>query len=881
MKLNKETKFLVLFVLLCIGSCTETATHTSTHTHTHTNSKSKTNTKIFIAESMFKHKKKAKAHVQVEEASSQDVATAAATTTDTTAAAATTSTDSTAAAAVSATTTTATDATSTAVTAAATTDSTTTAAAATSSTASTSADSTSTGTVNGITSGSTQSSSEVTTNSSSPSNSAMSSSDNSLTDLNLGSGPLYYTSWVKFFKMKPTDVDKKQTFFKNMEYYEQMKYMPGKDYTKDEEFDGLRKVNKWVKSPSHFYTILFRNNLNFITTRDKQIQRTYDILNLGSIDKVEESSGYGEAGPENINGIQEFGNFEEGFCFKVLTGGNTLIWVICTDKMDEKNKMMNMLKKLKIQSQRDHGDIVLETKEVPAITAADIFKPEGLSLSDDGGSMKVDASKNNITDGYWIVLQDWTQCSLKCGGGTQTLQRMCVPPKNGGAPCAGPDIYTRPCNSKACPNSTALHGEGDNNPLQKTLKPVVKVLPFSTRPQRYSKCKIKESDLMYTQNIAELGGNQGPLPQMSSDQTNIQIPCRVVMNNLTITIFAGETYDSQLHSFELEITEMKSSTEHASCFYLVSGDKRAELCPFGFDTTDKTRLEWWDDFNLFKHQCKGNRFKFGLNITDDLALQKKLQEKVAEAKKQVLDDREEELKMIAKVDDENALEADVKASNQVALTAIQKELDLEAMVKREEAEKEKLEVIMIEKKIAEEKKKSDCLISKIKMKEEETKLQLQQRQVAETIASNKAIAAQQITVRRNALKQQITKMKQETAEKKRKLLAQLQQVRTQMSQTTSKAYKDGKQENCKSAVVSDQDRYNYCTANFPDNTDKLGNCKDTDDFCHFCCDNEFGEMLEPKRLTCYTEVCPKPNADGTKTSTSEEKNRWMFSLNTS
>lgn len=49
-----------------------------------------------------------------------------------------------------------------------------------------------------------------------------------------------------------------------------------------------------------------------------------------------------------------------------------------------------------------------------------------------------------------MTLQDWTQCTLVCGGGTQTMQRMCIPPMNGGKSCEGEAILTKKCNTKPC-----------------------------------------------------------------------------------------------------------------------------------------------------------------------------------------------------------------------------------------------------------------------------------------------------------------------------------------------------------------------------------------------------------------------------------------------
>jgi hypothetical protein len=721
------------------------------------------------------------------------------------------------------------------------------------------------------------------------SDSSQSSSDSNLADMNLGPGPLYYTAWVKYLKMGPNQETSKGAFFKNMDFYEQMKYYPKQDFSKGTEFDGLRKVNQFVKTDSHFYTIMFKNNINFISSRKRDIAKTVDVLPINSIDIVEESGGYGEGGIDNENGIQEFGNFSEGYCFKILTNGNTkkpVIWVLCLDTLEEKNKYMNMLKKLTIQTQRDNGLIALPEKQLLQQTSSNLLNPptagDALTLNSDTNTLKIDAGKANMTDGYWIVLQDWCQCSLACGGGIQTTHRMCVPPKNGGASCSGPDVLTRPCNTQPCPKT--MNNTMGLNPLVKTLKPVVKVLPFSTRPQRYSKCIVKESDLMYTQAVNDNKGNNPRLQGQATpnELSHIQIPTRVIMNNKTLTIFAGESYDSQVQVFDLQMTEFLSSKEHPSCFILESGLQRAELCPFGFDTSDKTKDEWFDHFNLFKIQCHTVRLRHRAqwNTTDD----EKLKAKIAQAKKDVLDDREQEIKRKIFVDDEQEMEKDVKQSNQIALQAIQKELDLEAMIRREEAERLKNEEIEIKKKLDEEKKKSDCLIKNIKQKEEENQRNLLKRQTVDAININKQLAAKQISIRRSTLKQQIEKLRKESDETKRKLNQQLMQARIEMANKMNKAYKQGKSENCVSALATDQDRYNYCTANYPDNTDMLGNCKETDDFCTFCCDTEFGEMMDNDRRKCYENTCSKKKSTVEPDDLAKkenEKGRWMWQASVS
>jgi len=59
-------------------------------------------------------------------------------------------------------------------------------------------------------------------------------------------------------------------------------------------------------------------------------------------------------------------------------------------------------------------------------------------------------------DGHWKVLQDWSTCTLACGGGTQTLHRVCIEPTvPEGLPCIGEPILTKACNEDPCPHDVS------------------------------------------------------------------------------------------------------------------------------------------------------------------------------------------------------------------------------------------------------------------------------------------------------------------------------------------------------------------------------------------------------------------------------------------
>lgn len=56
-------------------------------------------------------------------------------------------------------------------------------------------------------------------------------------------------------------------------------------------------------------------------------------------------------------------------------------------------------------------------------------------------------------DGGWTIFTAWSDCSVTCGGGTETRLRACTAPlpTNGGASCVGDSTESRSCNEDVCP----------------------------------------------------------------------------------------------------------------------------------------------------------------------------------------------------------------------------------------------------------------------------------------------------------------------------------------------------------------------------------------------------------------------------------------------
>jgi hypothetical protein len=269
----------------------------------------------------------------------------------------------------------------------------------------------------------------------------------------------------------------------------------------------------------------------------------------------------------------------------------------------------------------------LKKQNKPKSTLASILKPDKLPGSDmKDGKVAFNSTTQKLTDGYWINIQNWSQCNLKCGGGTSTLQRMCVPPKQGGKDCEGEAIVTKSCNKQPCPGITKNGQKLDENHKVTTKNPIMKSLPFSDKPQRFVKCKIKESDLFVNLEVSDIMFDSNPVFKRKDmkEQKSVEFPVRAIMNNQTVSLYTGDEIDSVYLSFDIKLTSFHRSKK-AGCFQLYESNKKyVTLCPFGCENGSTQGLEEWDyDYHLFKFQCA-----YKANDKDARELKRKLDDKI-------------------------------------------------------------------------------------------------------------------------------------------------------------------------------------------------------------------------------------------------------------
>jgi hypothetical protein len=84
-----------------------------------------------------------------------------------------------------------------------------------------------------------------------------------LSDLALGEGPIFFEGWIKYFKFQSIEVGSRpKAFYKNLAFEDQKRTNPNADLT--EKVNG---IFKYVPTETSFYTYLFEDRLNIMTSK--------------------------------------------------------------------------------------------------------------------------------------------------------------------------------------------------------------------------------------------------------------------------------------------------------------------------------------------------------------------------------------------------------------------------------------------------------------------------------------------------------------------------------------------------------------------------------------------------------------------------------------
>lgn len=720
---------------------------------------------------------------------------------------------------------------------------------------------------------------------------------------------VYWEGWLKYFHYDMGRSKKKpHAFFINNQYFNQLVLSKER---------GIRDKRGFLNIPTrfHFYGKLLKDGLNIIASRqDDHILNTVDTLSVDLILPVPEDKRF-------KGGVRDLGNFDEGNCIQVdskipayfsryfysgTDKGMNEHWIICTDEVSTKTNLLNMLARLRILRQKSLGK--REKTFTISPKGRKKFKKSMTNFKkvrkDKGVEHYYGPGHNLELDGYWILLNDWSQCTLKCGGGKSYQQWMCIPPKRGGKNCVGEAIRKRPCNDHPCPDSDDS-GSPDAKLLiasatNEVIPPVYQMLPFSNRPQRYIRCQIKESDVLFRDYTRPLINNEEA----------VKVPARLVMNNNTLSLYTDENYSSSVFTFKLTQIMLGQDTSDICCFSIKSNNKKYEICSFAKECGTKKNpiffKEWMKDFTIFAQSCyepmdsghgkdrlpsariikknpvtndvsaetvKGRRAEtLSVQISSEAtkaipkpelkedneikrAMQSPRQEQkelANQAQMKLMDQRTKMLTNKLQKTEEKKLESKIGKTQKTVMRAMKKELQLEELIKKEQTAKLKKTTKALMKKFRHEKKKKECLERILKQREDEDEKTRESMEIESEIKKLKAQAIRQVRKKRMDLKSKLQEIKRKVLRKNRMIEQRIQKIRGTMTSELIQANKLGDWKICKAARNNKNKMVDYCNANFVDNYNKNLECRDPDNFCYVCCENEYGNMYLQKRDKCYT-----------------------------
>ncbi len=320
--------------------------------------------------------------------------------------------------------------------------------------------------------------------------------------------------------------------------------------------------------------------------------------------------------------------------------------------------------------------------------------------------------RNETEVSRWVNLQDWSTCTLACGGGTQTLHRYCLKVPEG-KDCEGEPILTQPCNCQPCTNVT-------DEVIDTQLLPTeIRIVPVSLRPQKYKKCEIKEEDLDIIR--YDIGNLRIPP----------RIPSRVILNNHTISIFESGSSDSLLSSYKLkDLKILEVFHEDKKCLKIgACASKFTVMCIMCTDSSsedpERRIKNWIKDIEEFANECNQSTEKIRRRkgISDDdprlIKLKRELEEE--DLRKQMFKIKNREVKK-SEVKSEKTL----KMAQIIAMRTLDKELKYEERLEKEELMREQNEDNEMKNEyLCEEKKKMNLLKALMQRNDAENKHDIQ------------------------------------------------------------------------------------------------------------------------------------------------------------
>jgi len=651
-------------------------------------------------------------------------------------------------------------------------------------------------------------------------------------------GTIYFQGWIRFFKYTGENLLRPSHFFTNPQY--SLQRVTKRDMRRKDPNGYLNINDKFA-----FYAKLTMDKLSILGTRvplpNGDVSQIVDNLQIKYIKPIDKKN-------RNRSSVNDIGNFKEGKCLQVYTrvpvdtnleydiktsNGKNENWIICFDNMKNKTKFISLLILLKENQQ------VEEKKHVQS-------KKPLLKQLLNGGTNLEKRSDSTPKDGYWILLQDWTSCSLKCGGGKSFQQWMCFPPKKGGRKCSGKPVRIRACNTQPCPG-TKTHLNGSvvkTSPLDSVNPSIIVSSPFSNRPQNYMKCEIKENDVFYI--------------DIKNDKITKR-PSRIILNKRTISLYTDVHFKDNVFSFDLKETNFTPYKEDKCCFNLESGSDIYTICGgfgqrCGGDRENYSFFQdWRDAFNLFKTGCYQKLKKEDFLLNKANKKQKELLEAAGIAN---LEDRANVIKKNIKKKEIDVMAGKITSTQALAFKAIRREFDIEKMLTSEIQLKSQLEAKELMERMRREQKKRECLDKAFNASKIEHERLRETQSSLQRIKSIQSEARNLILKKRAQMRNKIKELLGKSKRRKRQMETEIIKIRGTIAKKLVEADHKGSHEPCVKGIDNKELRTDYCKHFIVDNFVLYNECLNEGTYGNICCETEFGNMHMDLRDNCFS-LCDK------------------------
>lgn len=400
-------------------------------------------------------------------------------------------------------------------------------------------------------------------------------------------------------------------------------------------------------------------------------------------------------------------------------------------------------------------------------------------------------------------------------------------------------------------NNKFLNLEENKNKLVSeitiTKDPIIKSAPYSKHQQQDIPCVIKESDVLY---------------HYQHDDKSLMYPSRIVMNPRTITLYKNSIYNSKEFVFNLDQTEIFKSKRDHCCAIFRSGKSEFEICALteqcGTFKNPLFFISLSNSFNLFKKKCfkaiKDEQFR-----NNTLEIQEYVKTLANVRMDMGKNEAMERLNMLRKklsMEENKLHNSKIDGSEKLALKALDREVEIEEKIKREEYIRAKEATVKMLADMKKEEKKREKLDEAMEDRENQETRAIELRRIDSNVQNIKKDTQSEILSKRNSLKDKIKQIRKKFQRRQNMIQNRINLIRGNMTNDLLQANKAGSAEKCLDSKKSEESRNSYCDENVTDDLTANRECKNEYNFCFACCENEFGRLKMLERETCYNICSP-------------------------